>query len=358
MQPKREELLRRIGFSWDAVDPRHVPFHVRIQQLTEFKEEHGHCKVPTKCDGPYKKLGIWVDRQRQQYKNLKATTEEAGIKAEPGKKIRVTSITAEEIRCLEELGFEWEVARGGRGPNTGPRNSGHTAEGEIEKLVKTPENLVLDDISLPEPIQFSERSQEIIAREHQNKSRETLLSGLTTSNGAGPDFGSDNSNPKMGDSSKNEKLQQESIPEKKQIDRRNTVSNSDSEEKNHTVIEDENFGHISHVVPKNVTAEFLSGLDDMAPDLKNSLRSTNRRSNSGLSLATESMQSMSIGTIGTLGSSRMSMASAAQFDNEGGGDVVIMAETESSSAPSRDFMKLRVEQKKKALARRDALSSH
>eukprot|EP00978_Attheya_sp_CCMP212_P021221 scaffold61798_cov48-Attheya_sp.AAC.3 len=358
MQPKREELLRRIGFSWETVDPRHVPFSERIQQLTEFKEENGHCKVPTKCEGKYKKLGIWVDRQRQQYKNLKAT-EEAGIKADPGKKIRTHSITAEEIRCLEELGFEWEVARGGRGPNTSPRNSGNIAVGEIEKLVKTPENLDLDDF-FTEPIQFSERSQDVVARKQQKKSRETLLSGLTSSNGAGPDFGSDNSNPKMGDSSKIEELQQESIPEKKQIDRHNTVSNSDSEEKTHNVIEDENdtmiFGHISHVVPKDVTAEFLSGLDDMAPDLKNSLRSTIRPSTSSLSLAIESsMHSMSLGT---LGSSRMSIASTTYVDNEVGGDVVIMAETESSSAPSRDFMKRRVEQKKKALARRDALSSH
>eukprot|EP00978_Attheya_sp_CCMP212_P014294 scaffold36365_cov29-Attheya_sp.AAC.1 len=222
MQPEREERLRRIGFSWETADPRHVVFSERIQLLTKFKEENGHCKVPTKCEGPYKKLGIWVDRQRQQYKNLKAA-EEAGNMVNPWKRTRTTSITAEEIRCLEELGFEWEVARGGRGPNTSPRNSGHIAEGEIEKLVKTSENMDLDVI-WGEPIQFSERSQEIIARDQQTK---TLISGLTSSNGAG----------------------------QQPIDLRNTVSNSDSEEKNHNVTEDENdtmiFGHISHVVPKD-----------------------------------------------------------------------------------------------------------
>eukprot|EP00550_Attheya_septentrionalis_P006986 CAMPEP_0198280140 /NCGR_PEP_ID=MMETSP1449-20131203/289_1 /TAXON_ID=420275 /ORGANISM="Attheya septentrionalis, Strain CCMP2084" /LENGTH=459 /DNA_ID=CAMNT_0043975423 /DNA_START=100 /DNA_END=1475 /DNA_ORIENTATION=- len=338
MQPEREELLRLIGFSWETVDPRHVAFSERIQLLTKFKEENGHCKVPTKCEGTYKKLGVWVDRQRQQYKHLKAT-EEAGIKADPGERTRSTSITAEEIRCLEDLGFEWEVVRGGRGPNTSP-----------------PKNLDPDDI-LDEPNQFSDRSWEgilrSIARDLQNESRETLLSGLTSSNGAGPDFGSDNSNPKMGDSSKIEEPQQESIPEKKQIDCCNIVSNRGSEEMNHNVIEDENdtmiFGHISHIVPKDVvTPEFLSGLDDTSPDLKNSLRSTSSHS---LVMPIDML---------TLGSSRMSIVSmmsivsTAQFDNERGGDVVITAEAESPSPPSRDFMKLQVEQKKETLARLNA----
>jgi hypothetical protein len=145
-------------------------------------------------------------------------------------------------------------------------------------------------------------------------------------------------------------------PENKQMDRRNTVSN-------HNLIADDanaamKFGDISHVVPKDVSEEFLSGLDNMAPDLKNSMRSTSRRSMlssfvarsiSSLSL-TMSMHSLS------LGSSRMSIGSTAHMDNDvgDGGSVVIMDGAESSAPPSRDFMKRRVEQKKKSLARRNA----
>lgn len=396
MQPEREELLDQIGFSWETVDPRHVPFNVRIQQLTEFKEEFGHCNVPTKCEGKYKKLGIWVDRQRQQYKNRKAA-EEASNMADPMKKIRITSITREEIHCLEELGFVWEVARGGTrrqislsatnttthadlttsssqtasmssisrvrhmhresidtviASNTSPR----TAEEEIEQLaeqyIKLSQNL--DDI-LADPIQLSERSQEVIAREQQNKSRGSLLSSLRETSG-GPDFGSSDNNARLRDPYKIAELQQELSPENKQMDRRNTVSN-------HNLIADDanaamKFGDISHVVPKYVSEEFLSGLDNMAPDLKNSMRSTSRRSMlssfvarsiSSLSL-TMSMHSLS------LGSSRMSIASTAHMDNDvgDGGSVVIMDGAESSAPPSRDFMKRRVEQKKKSLARRNA----
>ena len=61
----------------------------RLQELEEFKEEHGHCNVPRKHPGG---LGEWVKYQRHCGKE--------------GSQRR----DAEQARKLEELGFQWRMA--------------------------------------------------------------------------------------------------------------------------------------------------------------------------------------------------------------------------------------------------------
>ena len=60
-----------------------------FQELKEFKEEHGHCNVPSKHLGG---LGKWVDTQRRG-------GEEGSQRLDAGL-----------IQKLEELGFRWEMA--------------------------------------------------------------------------------------------------------------------------------------------------------------------------------------------------------------------------------------------------------
>jgi len=87
MRPDRRAQLESISFEWrglgKAKDER---WERRFAQLLAFRERHGHCRVPAKCreDAAF---GHWVYNQRL-FKNT-------------GK------LSAERIRRLEEIGFEW-----------------------------------------------------------------------------------------------------------------------------------------------------------------------------------------------------------------------------------------------------------
>jgi len=84
---ERIESLQGIGFSWE----RHkiVGWDERFDQLEAYKKKHGHCRVPAKytANPP---LGIWVDTQRQAYK------EQGGRK-----------ISKDRINRLKSIGFSW-----------------------------------------------------------------------------------------------------------------------------------------------------------------------------------------------------------------------------------------------------------
>ena len=81
--------LDTIGFCWDTHEATWLE---RLRELTEFRESHGSCVVPTSfSENP--KLGTWVHHQRRQYKKFKE-----GLPCH---------ITEERIRALESLGFVW-----------------------------------------------------------------------------------------------------------------------------------------------------------------------------------------------------------------------------------------------------------
>uniref|UniRef100_UPI0040560203 Helicase associated domain protein n=1 Tax=Candidatus Electronema sp. TaxID=2698783 RepID=UPI0040560203 len=90
--PEREKMLEEIGFNWTLVDLGGVKptelWGLRYSQLIEFKQQHGHCKVPHNfSENP--QLGKWVSKQRQQRKQNK--------------------LTLERERLLEEIGFLWSA---------------------------------------------------------------------------------------------------------------------------------------------------------------------------------------------------------------------------------------------------------
>ena len=129
------EALNAIGFIWKPVDG-HSSWNDMYQQLKEFKEEHGHCMVPkrNKKDPRLAKLGVWVGKQRERYKNMLAgktgeAEQEPGVA--PAKAEGDATITAaaaavdatagvpkkkafhrpplqqEQVDLLNQLGFVW-----------------------------------------------------------------------------------------------------------------------------------------------------------------------------------------------------------------------------------------------------------
>jgi hypothetical protein len=56
--------LERLGFSWDSLHG--VEWKKRHAELKRYKDEHGHCRVPSR-DKEHPELGRWVMTQRRQY---------------------------------------------------------------------------------------------------------------------------------------------------------------------------------------------------------------------------------------------------------------------------------------------------
>lgn len=89
---ERKKMLDEIGLTWtvldfDGVKPTDL-WNVRYNQLLEFKQKHGHCKVPYNFpDNP--QLGGWVGKQREQRK--------------------LDKLTPERERLLDEIGFLWSA---------------------------------------------------------------------------------------------------------------------------------------------------------------------------------------------------------------------------------------------------------
>ena len=88
-------LLNRVNFNWD---PHSGPGPERWLRnyglLKEFKQKHGHVRVPIDADD---KLGSWLKTQMTQYRN----TQEGKLPA----------LTAERIQLLEVIGVDWGKRR-------------------------------------------------------------------------------------------------------------------------------------------------------------------------------------------------------------------------------------------------------
>jgi hypothetical protein len=86
----RKGILDKIGFAWkdDAVGkPNDKLWHQQHQKLVEFRQEHGHCRVPQSYEQD-KSLGSWVMNQRSYYNNDK--------------------LRLDRKKILEGIGFVWK----------------------------------------------------------------------------------------------------------------------------------------------------------------------------------------------------------------------------------------------------------
>eukprot|EP00816_Leptocylindrus_hargravesii_P011744 CAMPEP_0196815602 /NCGR_PEP_ID=MMETSP1362-20130617/50747_1 /TAXON_ID=163516 /ORGANISM="Leptocylindrus danicus, Strain CCMP1856" /LENGTH=630 /DNA_ID=CAMNT_0042192627 /DNA_START=193 /DNA_END=2085 /DNA_ORIENTATION=+ len=85
-------LLEAQGFVWSQ---HKGSWQQRLNELEEFRREHGHCRVPASHEN--KKLARWVSYQRAQYKFLM-----------DGKK---SQMTKGKLQSLIALGFTWSLHR-------------------------------------------------------------------------------------------------------------------------------------------------------------------------------------------------------------------------------------------------------
>uniref|UniRef100_UPI0009B050FF DEAD/DEAH box helicase n=1 Tax=Chlamydia suis TaxID=83559 RepID=UPI0009B050FF len=79
--------LEEIGFVWDVLEEG---WEENFLELKRFREEHGHCNVPSVyLQNP--SLGVWVSDQRE--------------------KIKKGKLAEDKIARLEEMGFVWDVLK-------------------------------------------------------------------------------------------------------------------------------------------------------------------------------------------------------------------------------------------------------
>jgi len=89
---ERRDKLQSLGFTWQV---RNRPeWEQRFQELLEYKEKHGDCKVPQNLRDN-KALGKWVAKQREQYKRKQ--------------KGQHSFLSADRQEKLEKVGFAWSV---------------------------------------------------------------------------------------------------------------------------------------------------------------------------------------------------------------------------------------------------------
>eukprot|EP00814_Leptocylindrus_danicus_P003899 CAMPEP_0116023594 /NCGR_PEP_ID=MMETSP0321-20121206/11708_1 /TAXON_ID=163516 /ORGANISM="Leptocylindrus danicus var. danicus, Strain B650" /LENGTH=480 /DNA_ID=CAMNT_0003494951 /DNA_START=197 /DNA_END=1636 /DNA_ORIENTATION=+ len=101
MTPHRVNILSLIDFVWDASSIRYTSkrqdedWMQMFEELMEYKEKHGDCRVSSKYKGN-RKLDYWVRRQRRVYHDTKQG--------------KTTQMTKERILKLEKIGFVWDAS--------------------------------------------------------------------------------------------------------------------------------------------------------------------------------------------------------------------------------------------------------
>ena len=89
MTEERVKALEDIGFIWDS---QGAAWGERLAELRLYRQEFGHCNVPSNfSQNP--QLATWVKCQRRQYK--------LHMEGKP------SNMTTQRIQDLESIGFEW-----------------------------------------------------------------------------------------------------------------------------------------------------------------------------------------------------------------------------------------------------------
>ena len=90
MNKERIKKLNDIGFEWVLLVL--TEWNDRYEELQQYRYKYGDCNVPVKWTDNTQ-LGVWVKRQREQYRLHKDGKE--------------SSMTEERIKKLNDIGFEW-----------------------------------------------------------------------------------------------------------------------------------------------------------------------------------------------------------------------------------------------------------
>ena len=99
MTSYRIHKLESIGFIWN--NRSDYKFDMKLRQLQEFKNIHGHLNIPQNHPG----LGRWVARIRQLYHS---SNDDNPSPTKNNNNNTTSSLTKERIQVLNDLGFEWK----------------------------------------------------------------------------------------------------------------------------------------------------------------------------------------------------------------------------------------------------------
>jgi hypothetical protein len=86
LSDKKIKKLEELGVSWNIKEKK---WKTRLEQLIQFKHEHGHCNV-TKNYETHPKLWLWCENRRRSFKMGK--------------------LKAERKAKLDKIGFDWEFS--------------------------------------------------------------------------------------------------------------------------------------------------------------------------------------------------------------------------------------------------------
>jgi hypothetical protein len=115
---ERIQDLNDLGFKW-SIRVSRTPWETRLDELVQYKEQHGHCNVPS----TYPKnqpLAYWVFKQRGQYRIYmeRAQAQIHGLNEKPlssnssmHERGQLCHMSPERIAQLDEIGFEWNPPR-------------------------------------------------------------------------------------------------------------------------------------------------------------------------------------------------------------------------------------------------------
>ena len=98
--------MNEIDFVWEVgrtSKPDDTLWKHRLKELKAYKKKHGDCLVPKNYEHK-RKLGIWVSKQRYEYKKWRKDV--------------YSQLTQERIDQLNEIDFVWEVGSGGQKDDT------------------------------------------------------------------------------------------------------------------------------------------------------------------------------------------------------------------------------------------------
>ena len=158
LTPARYDMLERIGFIWSAHE---ASWEESYEHLVEFRNQYGHCRVPTRYP-PNQQLATWVKMQRRQFRLLKASSKKGGGKGGAGTTTKSTESGAEScdessvssskaggggtrtsssstatkekshmtwdrVSRLDEIGFEWDPRKLDK-PNKGGTNESSSSK--------------------------------------------------------------------------------------------------------------------------------------------------------------------------------------------------------------------------------------
>lgn len=104
---ERLQQLENLDFDFAPKKKSHTQYYVdrwaqHMEELREFKEQNGHCRVPQRF-ADNKKLGGWVLYVRHQYRKFQL--------GQP------STMTRERVAQLEELGFDFAPRKGRPSPS-------------------------------------------------------------------------------------------------------------------------------------------------------------------------------------------------------------------------------------------------